>query len=250
MAFGRYYSPHLSPVAHVARALRLVASRPTAHGARSAQRELGVIVLWADAGRALPHVVGRGSTAPTPLQVGGTAFKSSYLMRSNTMARVARALRLVENRPTAHGARAEQRGFGDWGVCVVGQRGARSLPRRRPGLDRINTATGRRNGSRKFLFTAFESHGAHRARFSPRGETADRPRSTCALADLEWLSSRPSRNGLHPRRWPGLDRTTTATGRRHGLRQVTVTASNPVRRVARALRPVENRRTAHGARTA
>ena len=30
------------------------------------------------------------------------------------------------------------------------------------------------------------------------GEPADRPRSTCALADLVWLSSRPTRGALHP----------------------------------------------------
>ena len=62
--------------------------------------------------------------------------------------------------------------------CVVGRSGARFSPRRRPGLNCTNTATGRWNGLRNALSTAFESRGARPARFSQGGVSTDRPRST------------------------------------------------------------------------
>ena len=40
-----------------------------------ARRGLGVVVLWADVGRAPPHAVGWGSTAPTTQQVGNLGFE-------------------------------------------------------------------------------------------------------------------------------------------------------------------------------
>ena len=42
---------------------------------RAAQCALGVVVFWANAGRAPPHAVGRKSTAQTPRQVGGADFE-------------------------------------------------------------------------------------------------------------------------------------------------------------------------------
>ena len=63
------------PVARVPRAYRAMEKRSTGLGARAVQRGLGVVVLWANARRAPSHTAGRGSTAPTPRQVGGTASK-------------------------------------------------------------------------------------------------------------------------------------------------------------------------------
>ena len=118
--------------------------------------------------------------------------------------------------------------------CVVGQRGARSLPRRRPGLNRINTATGRRHGVREVLITAFESHGVRCVRSSPRGKSADRPRSTRRAARI-WNGCVVGQRGARstPRQRPRLGRTNTATGRRHGVREALIAAfkSRGARRV-------------------
>ena len=65
-----------------------------------------------------------------------------------------------------------------WRSCVVGQRGARCSPRRRPGLERINITTGQRHGLRAFLTTAFKSRAARPVRFPSRGVSADLQRST------------------------------------------------------------------------
>ena len=50
---------------------------------------------------------------------------------------------------------------------------------------------------RNTVATAFDPRGVRCARASPRGEPADGPRSTRALADFAWLSSRSMRNALH-----------------------------------------------------
>ena len=47
------------------------------------------------------------------------------------------------------------------------------------------------------MLTAFDSRVARPTRFSPRGESAVGPWSTCALADLALLSSRPTCDALH-----------------------------------------------------
>ena len=72
------------------------------------------------------------------------------------------------------------------------------------------------------MVTAFDSHGALPARASPRGEPVDHPRSTRALADLALLSSRPTRNALHPTPLARLFFTDIALGRRLRLRNVVV----------------------------
>ena len=112
-----------------------------------------------------------------------------------------------------------------WRGCVVAQRGARSSPRRWPGIDRTNTTTGRRHAVRKVALIAFKPRGAHPARFSLREVRADRPRSMprkpCS-ADLAWLccgalKQRRARSSVPCR--PKLDRTSTAIGRWHRLRK-------------------------------
>ena len=129
----------------------------------------------------------------------------------------------MENRPIAHRARAAQRGL--WRGCVVGQRGARSSPHCRPGLDRTNTVAGWQHCLREVLVTAFKSRGARPARYSPCGVSADRPRSTrCAARTWRGcvVGQREARSSPHCR--PGLDRTNTVAGWQHGLREVLVTA--------------------------
>ena len=85
-----------------------------------------------------------------------------------------------------------------------------SSPRRRPGLDRANTATGRRHGFRVVVVIAFKSRGARRARFSPRGVSADRAQST-SRAVRTWRGCVVSQRGVRfsPRRWPGSTAPTT-----------------------------------------
>ena len=155
---------------------------------------LGVVVFAANTRRAPPHAVGRGSSSPTPRQVGGCGFErrdDSF----NSVSRGPRALRPVKNQPTAHRARARWR---TWRGCLRSQRGTRSTSRRWPRLFFTDTAPGRRLRLRNVVASASDSRGARPARASPRGEQADRPRSTRALADLAWLSLRPTRDALHP----------------------------------------------------
>ena len=71
-------------------------------------------------------------------------------------------------------------------------------PRRWSRLFFTDTALGRRLQLRDVLIAAIGSSAARPARASPRGEPADRPRNTRALAGLAWLSSRPTRDALHP----------------------------------------------------
>ena len=81
---------------------------------------VGVVVFEANAGRAPPHTVGRASTSPTPRQVGGCGFMMTQLKFSNAIPRESRALRSVDNRPSAHRARARLR---SWRGCLCSQRG-------------------------------------------------------------------------------------------------------------------------------
>ena len=158
--------------------------RPTAPGARAAQRRLCVVVLLANARRAAPHVVGRGPTAPTAQHIGSGGFESSPSNRSNPEARVSCAYRTMENRLTALGACATSAADFARG-CGAGQLATRSSPRRRPRLACIDGATGRRQGPRKIVFTAFESHDARTARISHFGASVDDARSThCARRGL------------------------------------------------------------------
>ena len=107
--------PRLIPAARGSRALRHVENQPTAHEARTARCGLGAVVFAANSGRAPPHAVGRGSSSLTPRRVGGCGFETLQSNRSSSVARGPRALRHVENQPTAptaHGARTARCGLG------------------------------------------------------------------------------------------------------------------------------------------
>ena len=101
----------------------------------------------------------------------------------------------MAHRPSAHRARARWR---TWRGCLCGQRGAGSSPCRWPTLLFTDTVPGRRLRLRIAVIEAFKFRGARPARASPREEPADRPQSTCALADLAWLSLQLIRSALHP----------------------------------------------------
>ena len=218
--------------------------RPPTEHARAGG--LGVVVFAANARRAPSHAVGRGSSSPTPRQVGGCGFGTSCSQRSTTVSRGPRALRPVENQPTAHGARARWR---TWRGCLRSQRATRSIPRRWPRLFFTDTAPGRRLRLRNVVASASDYRVAQPACASPCGEPGRRPQG----ARARWRTWRGCLCGQHaarstPRRWPRLFFTDTAPGRRLRLRNAVITAFKSVARDPRALRPVENQPTAHGAR--
>ena len=153
----------------------------------------------------------------------------------------------MENQSTAHGAHAHWR---TWRGCLRGQRATRSTPRCWPRIFFADTSPGRRRRLGNVVLGPFGSRAARPARASPRGEPADLPRSTRALTDLAWLSSRPTRDGLHLR---AVGRGSTAPTPRYvgggGWQTSWSACLTPVSRDPRALRSVENRPTAHGTRT-
>ena len=217
--------------------------------------DLAWLYCGPNAGRATPHAVGRDSITPTLRQIGGTRCESSF-QRVQFPWRAPPALvvpRSNDQPPTQHARHAAR----TWRCCVVGQRNARSPQRHRPGLNRTNTATGRRHEVRKCVLVASESSGARSsgarpAGFSPRGVIPDRPWST-GRAVRTWrgcvVGQRRARSS--PRRRPGLDRTSTATGRRHSLQQnvVIVTKHSGARSAPVSPRKLsaDRRRSTHAA---
>jgi len=172
-------------MARVARALRPVENRPTAHGARAAQRGLGNLA-WLCCGPSRGALLPTSTAGPCPHQhrdrsaarhSGGAGHCVRFPWHAS---RALYAPWKVGQPPTDHAPRSTN--LATWRDGAVGQRGARSLPRRRPGLDRTNTAACWRHGHQERLTTAFESHGARRARSSSRGEPADHRRSTLRAA--------------------------------------------------------------------
>ena len=129
-----------------------------------------MVVFAANARRAPPHAVGRSFSSSTPRRVAGGGFGTSCLPYSTPVVRSPCALRPVENRPTAHGARARCR---TWRGCLRGHRATRSTPRRWPRLFFTDTASRRRLRLRNVVATVFDSRGA-RPRALPR-RTSRRP---------------------------------------------------------------------------
>ena len=156
---------------------------------------LGVVVFAANTGRTAARAIGRGSSSPTPNQVGGCGFETSHAKLSPSPARGPLALRPVGNLPTAHRADACWR---TWRGCLRSQHGAHCSPRHRPRLFFTDTESGRRLRLRNVACKAFAIPCARPARASPCRKPANRPQSRCVLADLAWLSSQPTRGALHP----------------------------------------------------
>ena len=85
-----------------------------------------------------------------------------------------------------------------WRGCLRGQRATRTIPHRSPRLFGTDTEPGRRLWLRSIVTLEPKYRVARPARASTRAEPANRPRSTRALADLAWLSSRQLSDALHP----------------------------------------------------
>ena len=170
---------------------------PTAHGARA---------RWRTWHGCLRSQIGAHSTPRHWTRLFFTGIVAGWRLRlrdvvievSESRGARPRAPRPVKNRPSAHGVRTRWRT--SWRGCLRGQHGARSTLCRCPMLFFYDTAPGRRLRSRKNVIEAFESGDVRPAQGSPRGEPADRTRSTRALADLALLSLRPTRGALHPTR--------------------------------------------------
>ena len=156
---------------------------------------LDVVVCAANAGRAPPYTVGRGSSSTTPRQVGGCGFGTPRPYPPSPVPGSPRALRPVADQQSAHGARSRWR---TWRGCLHGQRGARSSPRRWNRLHFNAISPVRRRRLYTVVTMTSESRAAQPARASPRQNPADRPRRSRALAGLAWLSARPTRGALHP----------------------------------------------------
>ena len=137
-----------------------------------------------------------------------------------------------------------------WRGCDVGQREACSSPRRRPGLDRNNTVTGRWHRLWTDMASAFKSNGARPARLSPRGVSADRPQSERAVRSglgVVVMLANAGRSPPHAiclaRPHQHRERTAARTSDRLGYR-----TSIPLARGPRAFSHVEHRPTARGTR--
>ena len=113
--------------------------RPSTEHAH-ALRGADFLVVWANSRRAPPQLIDRGSAARPPHQVDGCGFGPSALQYFTPVARGPRAHPPVENRTTAHGARARiaRCGLG----CGADQREACSSPAPWPRLGRTATASG------------------------------------------------------------------------------------------------------------
>ena len=121
--------------------------------------------------------------------------------------------------------------------CGVKQLATRSSPDRRPRRSRTATAPGQRPRLPNISYAMFGSRGVWPARSSPRGASADRPRSTHACTARCGLGfcagQRATRSSPAP--WPWVGRTATASSRRLQLRIVDVTAFDNPLRAGRAL---------------
>ena len=234
-----------------ARALRHVDNQPTAHRALvSARCVLGAVVCAANSRRAPPHAVGRSSSPLTPRLVGGCGFESSLPSRSRPVTRGARALRHVDNQPTAQRALVSAR-------CVLGAVVCAANSRRAP-----PHAFGRSSSPPTLCQVGgcgFETslpsvsspvaRGPRALRHVENQPTAHRALH-CALRAWRGCLRGQLATRSTPRRWPRLLSTDTAPGRRLRLRTSLPSVSSPVARGPRALRHVENQPTAHRACTA
>ena len=167
------------------RALRPVEILPTAHGARARAGGLGVLSL-------LPTWVALHPTslAEALLQRHRASSAAAASKRRNQSYRIrwrATRARFVPLRSCRPPTQTPARWI-TWRGCLHGQLGARSNPRRWPTLFFTDIAAGRRQRLPNAIFISFGFRAARPAHASPRGELADRPRSTRALADLALLT--------------------------------------------------------------
>ena len=139
-AFAATWPNRSNPGPHTPLALRPVENRTTAQRARTRLLtwRLDVVVFADNAGHAPPHAIIRGSSSPTPRQVGGCGFNAKWPQRSSSLPRapVRFARGVPDDRPRSTRALADlERG------CLRDQRGARSTLRRCPRLSFTDAAT-------------------------------------------------------------------------------------------------------------
>ena len=194
--FGTSCLPYSTPVVRSPCALRPVENRPTAHEACARCR------TWRSCLR------GHRATHSTPrcwprLFFTDTASRRRLRLRHVTKPRSApmlrdpRALRPVENQPADGPHSTCAGGLGVRG-CLRGQRRDVLHSTSLTELFFIDIVPSRRLRLRNIVANACNPRGARRVRASLPREPAYGPRSTCALADLAWLSLRPTRDALHP----------------------------------------------------
>ena len=181
------------------RAFRPMEFRPTTHGAHTGQCAARMVVLWANTGRASPRAVEQGLDR-TSTTVG--RWHGLRKVLSTAFNPVARDLRAFASCRTGRPPRSTLRAVRTCSGSVVGQRRVRSSPRHRSGLNRTNTATGRRHGLRNFVTTTVQLlWRPARALCAVWRVSVDRPQSTrravrtwrgCVVTQRE-TSSSPSR---------------------------------------------------------
>ena len=162
-----------------------------------------MVVLWPNERRTPPRAVGRGSTAPTPREVGGTSFDRPWPLRTILVTsgpHIFPPRGVSADRP--RNMRAAQCGLG---VVVLWANTGRAPPTppagARPHQYRHRPAARPAKG---YVVTAFKSRGARPARFSSRGVSADRPQSTrVAQCGLAWSCCGPTRGALLPTPYAG-----------------------------------------------
>ena len=112
--------------------------------------------------------------------------------------RAARPVRASPRGKPANRPRSTRALWWTWRGCLRGQRASCSTPRRWPRLLRTDIVSGRRLRLRSIVTPDSKYRVARPVRASTCAEPAKRPRSTRALADSAWLSSRPTSDALHP----------------------------------------------------
>ena len=166
-----------------------------------------------------PHAVGRGSSPPTPRQVGGCGFETPYVKVSVPL-RSARAhfvTWIISRPPTKHALRAADL----------------ALLSARPTRDTLHPTT----LAEALLYrhramsssAAWERHnqrclirGVRPARASSYEEPAARPQCTCALRTWRGCLCGQLATRSSPRHWPRLFSTDTAPGQRTRLLNVVI----------------------------
>ena len=162
-------------------------------------------------------------TAPTPRQVGPTGFEMSWPLLASSVTCGPRYFHSMEFRSTTHGEQAAQ--YAGRMVVPLANTGRASPRTVEQGLKRTSTTVGRWHGLQKVLSTAFNPVARDLRAFASC-RTGRPPRSTLR-AVRTWRGCVVGQHRVRssPRHRLGLNCMNAATGRRHGLQNLVVTAS-------------------------
>ena len=144
---------------------------------------LGLVVFAANVPRAPTQAAGPRLFFTDTARGRRMRVQRAVVTAVGPVARGAHALRPVECRPTAHGARARWR---TWRGCLRGQPATGSIPRRWLRLFFTDTAPGRRLRLRNLKATAFGSFAARPAHASLH----EKKRPTALGARVHWRTWR------------------------------------------------------------